>query len=69
MNLLVGKVLIETDNIEFVEWQSPHAVKICFISGYELEVVCGIASKHSTAWHKNACHLSRRFWIQTNEKL
>ena len=56
VKLLVGKVLIETDNIEFVEWQSAHTVKIWFTSGYELEVMCGITAKHNAVWHKNACH-------------
>ena len=54
MKLLVGKVLIETDNIEFVEWQSAHTVKIYFVSGYELEVVCGITTKHHAVWDQDA---------------
>ena len=44
MKLLVGKVLIETDHIETVEKLSPHTVKVFFVSGRTLEVICGIKS-------------------------
>ena len=44
MKPLLGKVLIETDHIEDAEIVSPHLVKLYFISGYDLEVACGITS-------------------------
>lgn len=42
MKLLLGKVLIETDHIEGIERLSAHSVKIHFVSGYQLDVTCGI---------------------------
>ncbi len=54
MKLLLGKVLIETDHIETVEKLSPHTVKVFFVSGRTLEVVCGIRSTTPAVWDQAA---------------
>ena len=42
MKLRVGKLLIETDHIEMVEWLSEHNVRVFFVSGMTLDIVCGM---------------------------
>lgn len=42
MKLSLGNHLIETDYIESVERLAAHSVKICFVSGRELIVTCGV---------------------------
>ena len=54
MKLLLGKVLIETDHIETVEKVSTHTVKIVFLSGYVLDVHCGIKSDARATWVQDA---------------
>ena len=54
MKLLVGKVLIETDCIETAEILTTHTVRLNFISGYTLEVVCGLKSTHNAVWNQDA---------------
>ena len=54
MKLRLEKVLIETDHIETVEKVSTHTVKIAFVSGYVLDVHCGIKSATPALWHQDA---------------
>ena len=56
MKLQVGKVLIETDYIERVERLSQHTVKLFFVSGKSVEVVCGIKTTSASAatWPEDA---------------
>lgn len=54
MKLLVGKMLIETDYIEIVEKLTEHTVRLNFVSGYTLEVVCGVKSNHRAFWSQDA---------------
>ena len=54
MKLLLGKLLIETDHIETVERVSSHTVKIGFVSGYVLEVHCGIKITAPAVWDQDA---------------
>ena len=54
MKLLLGKLLIETDYIETVERVAPHTVKVGFVSGYILEVHCGIKTTAPAVWDQNA---------------
>ena len=54
MKLLLGKVLIETDHIETVEKVAPHTVKVGFISGYILDVHCGIKTTAPAVWNQDA---------------
>ena len=54
MKLLVGKVLIETDYIEIVEKLTAHTVRLHFVSGYILEVVCDVKSNHCAFWNQDA---------------
>lgn len=54
MKLLIGNVLIETDNIEAVEKLTTHTVRLYFVSGYTLEVVCGLKSTHRAVWDQDA---------------
>lgn len=54
MKLQVGKVLIETDYIERVERLSQHTVKLFFVSGEILDVVCGIKSTAAATWPEDA---------------
>lgn len=54
MKLQVGKVLIETDYIEMVERLSQHTVKLFFVSGEILDVVCGIKSTAAATWPEDA---------------
>ena len=42
MKFRCGDTVIETDYIEYVQKQSSSAARIYFISGYVLDVVCGI---------------------------
>ena len=44
MKLRLGNVLIETNHIEVVERVAPHTCKVFFVSGYVLDVHCGIKS-------------------------
>ena len=54
MKLLLEKVLIETDHIETVEKVSTHTVKLIFVSGYVLQVHCGIKSATPALWDQDA---------------
>jgi hypothetical protein len=56
MKLQVGKFLIETDYIEMVDRMSEHTVKLCFLSGKSLDVVCGIKTVSASAatWPQDA---------------
>ena len=54
MKLLVGSILIETDHIEIVEKLTPHTVKLQFVSGHTLEVICGLKSTHRAVWSQDA---------------
>ena len=54
MKLLLGKLLIETDHIETIERVAPHTVKIGFVSGYILEVHCGIKTTAPAVWNQDA---------------
>ncbi len=56
MKLQVGKFFIETDYIEMVERLSDHTVKLFFLSGKSLEVVCGIKTTSASAatWPQDA---------------
>ena len=54
MKLRVGKFLIETDHIEMVEQLSPHTVKLYFVSGETLDVVCGIKTTAPATWDQEA---------------
>ena len=54
MKLCVGKFLIETDYIEMVEQLSPHTVKLYFVSGEILDVVCGIKTTAPATWDQDA---------------
>ena len=42
MKLRLGDVLIETEHIESIEKVAPHTVKVFFVSGKVIEVLCGI---------------------------
>lgn len=50
MKLLLGKVLIETDYIEYVEKVTPHTVKCYFVSGNALDVVCAVKTTSPATW-------------------
>ena len=54
MKLLLGNVLIEINHIETVERVSAHTVKIGFVSGYVLDVHCGIKSTARATWEQDA---------------
>ena len=54
MKLRIGKFLIETDHIEMVEQLSPHTVKLYFVSGEILDVVCGIKTTAPATWDQEA---------------
>ena len=54
MKLRVGEYLIETDHIEIVEWISQYNVKIYFVSGETLDVVCGIKTTAPANWDQDA---------------
>ena len=54
MKLQVGKFLIETDYIERVERLSDHTVKLFFVSGKSLDVVCGIKITAAATWPEDA---------------
>ena len=54
MKLLLGKLLIETDHIETVERVAPHTVKVGFVSGYVLEVHCGVKTTAPAVWDQDA---------------
>ena len=54
MKLQVGKVIIETDYIEMVERLSEHTVKLFFVSGGILDVVCGIKTTAAATWPQDA---------------
>lgn len=54
MKLQVGKILIETDYIERVERQSEHTVKLFFVSGRSVDVVCGIKTTAAATWPQDA---------------
>ena len=54
MKLLIGNVLIETDNIETVEKLTAHTVRFHFVSGYTLQVICGLKSAHHAVWDQDA---------------
>ena len=54
MKLLLGKFLIETDHIEVIEKAGPHTVKVGFVSGYILEVHCGIKTTALAVWDQDA---------------
>ena len=54
MKLQVGKIMIETDYIEMVERQSEHTVKLFFVSGKILDVVCGIKATAAATWPQDA---------------
>lgn len=66
MKLQVGKVLIETDYIEMVERQSQHTVKLFFVSGRSVDVVCGIKSTTAATWPQDADAFLRV--LQSTEK-
>ena len=50
MKLQVGKFFIETDYIEMIERLSDHTVKLFFVSGETLDVVCGIKTTAAATW-------------------
>ena len=54
MKLRIGDFLIETDHIEMIEWLSEYNVKIFFVSGRTLDVVCGIQTTSSAFWNQTA---------------
>ena len=54
MKLLLGKLLIETDHIETVERVTAHTLKVGFVSGYVLEVSCGIKTTPPAVWDQDA---------------
>ena len=54
MKLLLGELLIETDHIETVERVASHTVKVSFVSGYVLEVHCGIKTTAPAVWDQDA---------------
>lgn len=54
MKLRLGETLIETDHIEMVKKVSPHSVKVFFISGNEIEVLCGIEGDSLSTWEQDA---------------
>ena len=54
MKLLLGKALIETDHIETVERVALHTVKVGFVSGYVLDVHCGIKTTAPAVWDQDA---------------
>ena len=54
MKLLLGKVLIETDHIEVIEKVAQHTVKVGFVSGYILDVHCGIKTTTRAVWDQDA---------------
>lgn len=54
MKLSLGKYLIETDHIESVERLAAHSGKICFVSGLELTVACGVKSVSGAQWFEDA---------------
>ena len=54
MKLLLGKVLIETDHIESAEMIAPHTVKLHFVSGHVLDVVCGVQTTGRATWDQDA---------------
>lgn len=54
MKLLLGKVLIETDHIEAVEKVAPHTVKVYFVSGNTIDVVCGMKTTQPATWDMDA---------------
>ena len=54
MKLQVGKFLIETGYIEIVERLSDHTVKLFFVSGKSLDVVCGIKTTTAATWPQDA---------------
>ena len=54
MKLLLGKVLIETDHIESAEIIAPHTVKLHFVSGHVLDVVCGVKTTGRATWCQDA---------------
>lgn len=54
MKLRLEKMLIETDHIETVEKISTHTVKIVFVSGYVLDVHCGIKTTTPAVWDQDA---------------
>lgn len=66
MKLQVGKILIETDYIEMVEQLSDHTVKLFFVSGKSLDVVCGIKTTAAAIWPQDADAFIRM--LQNTEK-
>ena len=54
MKLRLGEVLIETDYIEAVERMSEHTVKIFFVSGHTMEVLCDIKGASKATWGQDA---------------
>ena len=54
MKLLIGKVLVETDYIETAERLTAHTVRLNFVSGDTLEVICGLKSTHLAVWNQDA---------------
>ena len=54
MKLRVGKLLMETDHSEMIEWLSEHNVKVFFVSGMTLDVVCGIQTTSPAFWEQTA---------------
>ena len=54
MKLQIGKFLIETDYIEMAERLSPHNVKLYFVSGETLDVVCGAKTTAPATWDQDA---------------
>lgn len=54
MKLRIGDFLIETDHIEMIEWLSEYNVKIFFVSGRTLDVVCGIRTTSPAFWDQPA---------------
>lgn len=56
MKLLVGAVVIETDNIETVTKETDHNVTVEFVSGNILQVVCGIQTTGKAFWQEDSDH-------------
>ena len=54
MKLLLGKVLIETNHIEYVERIAPHTVRLFFVSGAKVDVHCGVKSDAAATWNQDA---------------